>query len=370
MPKNALFGNGLIIQYGGTRYTNARIIRRALETIRSGEFPEHLYPAECADFVQVLSGETRSVLMGAYDRFAFAGYEKAALDSFKSRYARSRRLAIEGIGFEDYFLLFELVYNKLGKTNPERFVCRGVLRRMFLDSIFDCGAIQEVHQRFPGGFLDWLSTFDLVFTTNYDGNLESAGAAEVLHLHGAFDVLSDVYDQDSFRNQLSDDLLDGEVVDWDYPHLYSTCLVSYVSELKSSSMEQAGQANRAMEKLAEAYKNDPKISVDIDAWDGEASLLSRMREAIQLKCSSPDLRHAEQYPTAKLSEASGKLSIIGLSATNDSHVFDAISANDEIDAVEYYYFTKLEASMVSKLLADKNLQFTNVRDLWNQLDEA
>ena len=369
MPKNALFGNGLIIQYGGSRYTNAQIITRALETIRSGEFPEHLYPAECADLVLVLRAEARSVLMGAYDRFAFAGFEKAALESFKSRYAGSRRLTVESIGFEDYFLLFELAYNKLGKTNPERFMSRGVLRRMLLDSIFDRGAIQEVHKRFPGGFLDWLSEFSLVFTTNYDGNLESAGAREVLHLHGAFDVLSDVYDPNSFRNQLSEDLLNGEKVDWNYPHLYSTCLMWFVSDLKSSSMEQAGQANLAMEKLAEAYKNDPKARADIDAWE-DAPSMATMREAIQLKSASPDLQHAEQYPVARLREAEGELSIIGLSATNDNHVFDAVSASDGIDAVEYFYFTKSEASMVSKLLEGKNLQLTNVRDLWAQLEDA
>jgi len=209
--KNALIGNGLIIQFGGERYTNAGIIKRALDSIRSGNYPKHLYPSsECAELIRVLHGEHRSVLRGAYDRFAFAGFEKAALADFKSRYDKTRRYSVDEIGFEDYFLLFELVYNKLGKTNPERFHVRGVLTRMLLDAVFDGGAIQTIHERFPSGISDWLSEWDLILTTNYDSNLESIRSAELLHLHGAFDVLSDVYDPDSFRNRLSEDLLDGE----------------------------------------------------------------------------------------------------------------------------------------------------------------
>jgi len=82
---------------------------------------------------------------------------------------------------------------------------------------------------------------------------------EVLHLHGAFNVLSEIYDPNSFRNQLSDDLLDGEEVDADYLHLYSNCLLSYVSDLKSYAMREADLANEGMDKFAEAYRSNPKI---------------------------------------------------------------------------------------------------------------
>jgi len=367
IAKNVLFGNGLIIQFGGERYTNAGIINRALDTVRAGSFPKHLYPAECADFVRVLHREHCSVLNGAYDRFAFAGFEKAALEDFKARYDGMRRYSIDEIGFEDYFLLFELVYNKLGKTNPETFHVRGVLRRMFLDAVFDDGAIQMVHKRFPSEMADWLSGWDLILTTNYDNNLESSSSTEVLHLHGAFDVLSDAYDPTSFRNQLSEDLLDGEKVDWSYPHLYSSCLLSHVSEMKSFSMTQAGQANRAMEKFAAAYREDPQIRAEIDAWDESVPLLERLREAVRLKCDSPELQHSEQYPMERFREIEGDLTVIGLSPMNDNHVFAEVVANDGIDTIDYYFYEEVEVTEVAKRLEGKDVAFFDVRNLWGEL---
>jgi hypothetical protein len=368
IAKHALIGNGLIIQFGGRRYTNSGIINRALDSVRRGSFPEHLYPSECAEFVRVLHREHRAVLNGAYDRYAFAGFEKAALEDFKSRYDTTRRYSVDEIGFEDYFLLFELVYNKLGKTNPETFHVRGVLRRMFLDAVFDGGAIQMIHKRFPTGMVDWLSDWNLILTTNYDNNLESVSSTEVLHLHGAFDVLSDVYDPTSFRNQLSEDLLDGEKVDWLYPHLYSSCLLSYVSEMKSFSMTQASQANIAMEKFAAAYRDDPQIRHEIDAWDQSTPLLLRMREAIRLKCEHPELQHSEQYPMERFREISGHLTIIGLSPMNDNHVFDEVAANDGVDAVDFHFYAEDEAAEVAKRLEGKDVTFLNVRDLWTELE--
>lgn len=327
-----------------------------------------MYPAECAEFVRALHSEYRSVLTGAYDRFAFASFEKAALDSFKSRYSTMRRYAVDEIGFEDYFLLFELAYNKLGKTNPEAFHTRGVLRRMFLDAVFDGGAIQKVHERFPKRMPDWLSNRDLILTTNYDSNLESVSSTDILHLHGAFDVLSDVYDPASFRNQLSEDLLDGEKVDRSYPHLYSSCLLSYVSDLKSFSMQQATRANAAMEKFAEAYRDDPQIRVEIDAWDESMPLLRRMREAIRLKCDTPGLEHREQYPVEGLQKLSGELAIIGLSPTNDNHIFEEVAANDGIDAVDYYFHSEANAAEAAERLEGKIVRLLDVRDLWQELE--
>ena len=367
IAKHAVIGNGLIIQFGGKRYTNSGIINRALENVRSGRFPKHLYPSECAHLVHVLHQEYPSVLDGAYDKFAGPSFEKAALESFKSRYRGQRTCSIDEIGFEDYFLLFELVHNKLCVTNPERFHVRGVFRRMFLDAVFDDGAIQTVHERFPNAMGDWLLDWDVVYTTNYDRNLELASSTEVLHLHGAFHVLSDVYDPDSFRNQLSEDLLDGEKVDWRYPHLYSTCLVSYVSDLKSYSMRQASMANSAMEKFTSAYQDDPLITAEIDSWDEDLPLLQRLREAIKIKAETPGIRHPEQYPTDRYREISGDLTIVGLSPMNDNHVFDEVAANEAIDDVNYYYYEDAEAALVAKRLEGKKVALLDIRDLWEEL---
>ena len=66
---NVLFGNGLIIQFAGSRYTNSSIILRSLENVERGEFPSHLYPEQCAELLRAMHREYESVLRGHYDAY-------------------------------------------------------------------------------------------------------------------------------------------------------------------------------------------------------------------------------------------------------------------------------------------------------------
>lgn len=362
--RSVLLGNGVIIQHGGTDYLNANIIQRALDNIRTGKSPAHLYPKECADFVIALENEHAAALNGDYDDYVFTTYDRASLEDFKARYDKTRGYSATEIGFEDYLLLFELTHNKLGITNPVKFNSRGVLRRMFLDSVFNQGEIESVHEQFHSGFVTWLKTHDHIFTTNYDSNLDVATGLSVNHLHGSFSTLSETYDPDSFRNQLEDDLLDGEKVDPDYPHLYSTCLVSYVGDLKSFSMTQSSLANSGMEKFVAGYQDDPDAREQIDEWDESNVLMKRLKEAIRLKAEQPELEHSEQYPHEMLKGISGTLEIVGLSPSNDGHLFAQILENENITEIIFNYFGEQEAAAAERLFASKNLSIRDVRDFW------
>lgn len=366
--QSVLIGNGVVIQFGGTDYLNANIIQRALDNVRSGKFPAHLYPKECAEFVIALQKEHAAALNGEYDQHVFTSYDRSSLEDFKNRYDENRSYSITEIGFEDYFLLFELVHNKQGIGNPERFNSRGVIRRMFLDAVFNEGRIETVHENFHDGFITWLKKHDHIFTTNYDSNLDIAAGAGVQHLHGAFNTISETYDPDSFRNQLEDDLLDGEKVDPDYPHLYSTCLVSYVGDLKSFSMTQASLANSGMDKFVSGYQNDPEIRKQIDELDESNVLVKRLKEAIRLKSDQPELEHGEQYPHQMLKEISGSLEIVGLSPNNDGHLFSRILENDQITEIIFNYFGDHEAADAKRLFASKNLTTRDVREFWANLE--
>ena len=366
--RNVLLGNGIIIQHSGTDYLNASIIQRALDSIRSGKFPAHLYPKECADFVIALQKEHAAALHGEYDNQVFTSYDRSSLQDFKNRYDTNRKYSVTEIGFEDYFLLFELVHNKQGIGNPDRFNSRGVLRRMFLDAIFNNGKIETINERFKNDFVEWLKRHDHIFTTNYDSNLDVATGLDIHHLHGSFNTLSETYDPNSFRNQLEDDLLDGEKVDPNYPHLYSTCLVSYVGDLKSHSMSQASLANSGMEKFVTGYQNDPKLRRQIEEWDESNVLVKRLKEAIRLKADQPELEHSEQYPHEMLKDISGTLEIAGLSPNNDGHLFTQILENDKITEIIFNYFGNKEASDAKRLFASKNLSVRDVRDFWANLN--
>ncbi len=367
--RNVLIGNGVIIQHGGTEYFNANIIQRALDNIRAGNFPSHLYPKECADFVFALAREHAAVLNGDYDKYVFTTYDRASLNDFKLRYDSTYKYSATEILFEDYFLIFELIHNKLGINNSERFNSRGVLRRMFLDSVFNQGKIEFVHRQFSIGFIKWLKNHDHIFTTNYDSNLDIATGLTVSHLHGSFNTLSEAYDSNSFRNQLEDDLLDGEEVDPDYPHLYSTCLVSYVGDLKSFSMTQSSLANSGMEKFVMGYKNDPDLRKQIDNWDESNVLVKRLKEAIPLKAERPELGHSEQYPHEMLKKISGTLEIVGLSPNNDGHLFKQILENNKISQIVFNYFGDQEAADAERLFSSKVLLTCDVRDFWTRVNK-
>jgi len=343
---------------------------RALENIRCGRFPNQLYPKECADFVVALQQEHARALRGEYDKYVFTSYDRSSLEDFKQRYTRTRSYAVEEIGFEDYFLLFELVHNRQGVGNPDRFISRGVLRRMFLDSVYNSGQVETVHEYFPARFVSWLKEHDHVFTTNYDSNLEAACDSDVHHLHGSFRTLSETYDPNSFRNQLEDDLLDGEKVDQNYLHLYSNCLVSYVGDLKSFSMTQSSLANSAMEKLVAGYGNDPALRQQIEEMDESNDLVRRLREAIRLKVERPDLEHCEQYPHRMLEQITGSLEIVGLSPNNDGHLFTQILANDRISEICFNCFGEQEAADAEKLFQSRSVKTKDVRELWAEMQAA
>jgi len=287
------------------------------------------------------------------------------LESLKRRYARGRTYAPRDIGFEDYFLLFELVHNKLRIGNPDRFNCYGVLRRMFLDAIYNQGQIEEVHEAFPSGFLAWLTEYDEVLTTNYDSNVEAATGIDVRHLHGTFRTLSETYDPNSFRNQLGEDLLDGETVDSRYPHLYSNCLMWHVGEMKSFSMAQSSQANSAMDKFGAGYAQDSEVRRQVDAWPDTNDLVRRLKKAIRLKAQDPRFHHQEQYPYRMLDDIEGCLEVVGLSPYNDLHLFEQIVGNPGLTEVRFYFFDHDEASVAEELFAPKPILVTDVRDLWN-----
>jgi len=366
--RNLLIGNGVIIQFGGIAYLNSSIVNRALNNIRSGRFPSHLYPKECADFVIALHQEHAKVLRGEYDKYVYTSYDRSSLKDFKQRYRIDHSYTVEEIGFEDYFLLFELVYNKQKIGNPECFNCRGVLKRMFLDAVYNNGQIENVHQNFPSYFIEWLKEHDQLFTTNYDSNIEAASGKELFHLHGSFSTLSETYDPNSFRNQLEDDLLNGEKVDSNFLYLYSNCLVSYVGDLKSSSMTQSVHANKGMGKFSKAYKNDPAIRKQIDQWSNNSNeLVRRLKEAIQLKVNDPELKHSEQYYQDKLEQITGSLEIVGLSPNNDGHLFSQILANDKISEILFYYFDQKEAKDAERLFHLKALETKNVQELWTKM---
>jgi len=187
--------------------------------------------------------------------------KKKELDAFKSIY--SINVSISDIGFEYYFLLNELHCRKNKITNPERYYFQEFLRRLFLDSIFNKGKINKLYLKFTTNVVDYISSFDNIFTTNYDKNIELATGKNVLYLHGAFHVLDPVYDSNSFRNRLSDKHAEKTPVIKGYEHTFSNAITGSSGAFKLFATNQPELANSAVDKFAKGMQENPEIKIQL-----------------------------------------------------------------------------------------------------------
>lgn len=279
MKQNLLVGNGINIQHGGYEFCNAAIILRALKCFKDSNFPKHIItddPIEAKCYMGYLFIEIPRIIKGGYDRYTNSSTERDSLEEFKNKYKDKKSLKITDVGFEDYYLIHDLLCHRIGIVNPEMYTVREALRCCFLNAIYDNGEVNTLSVKYSHEFIAWLQEFDCIFTTNYDTNIEEAAKVPVLHLHGDFVTRSAVYDPDSFRNQLSDHPYEGAAIDEDYAHLYSTALTTYSGNYKQYSMQEGELANAAVMKMAIAYKENPTVHDDIDSWENDRNALRRL----------------------------------------------------------------------------------------------
>ncbi len=272
---------------------------------------------------------------------------------------------ISEIGFEDYYFLSELYCRKENINNPDRHDIKELLRRLFLDSIFNKGKVLNIFRSFPDYFVKVLKAFDNIFTTNYDNNLELATHKEVFYLHGAFHVLDEVYDRKSLRNMLPDRPVDQSPVITGYEHLFSTALTEYSGAQKQSKSEMQQLANQALEKFAESYNNRPDLRSQMDKLKNSSDPLVRnLFTGVKLKSESPNLGVSDDYALSSLSKIMGSVTLMGLSPNNDDHIFKAINDNEGIDSIEFYYYDENEPDAVSTLLCNKNVFLYDIKYFW------
>lgn len=191
MQNNLLIGNGVNIQFNKTDYTTQQIALRILKNFDRDDFPSHIivdFPYLMKNYIGLLFLESRKIVAGEYDKFAISSAEKGSLTAFKKQYsAQINSLRITDIGFEDYYLIHDLVCHKTGTQNPDQFYAREGMKVAYLYSIFNDGKLNQLYRDYPPAFTDYLIQFDRIFTTNYDSNIESAIGKNIFHIHGQFD---------------------------------------------------------------------------------------------------------------------------------------------------------------------------------------
>lgn len=374
---NLLVGNGINIQFNKKDYTTQQLVLRILKNCDREDFPSHIivnFPYLLKNYIGQLFLEARDILEDKYDSYTNCFAEVESLKSFKKRYKdKINILRITDIGFEDYYLIHDLVCHKTNTQNPKQYYIREAMRIAYLYAIYNDGKINTLYQEYPRKFIDYLIGFDNIFTTNYDLNVELATQKQVYHIHGQFDKKSDVYLLNSFRNQLPDAPIKEIEIDENYFYLYSNALTTHSGAYKELQIKQISQANSVVEKMAMAYNNDPKIKQEVDSWTIEANkLTANMGYAIQLKAVNPSLTFSDNYHFDIFKNITGTLQILGLSPRNDFHIFESVNDSD-IDKCVYYYFDESECDKIKELLPELNVQgkieFLSVKAFWENCYE-
>lgn len=374
---NLLVGNGINIQFNKKDYTTQQLVLRILKNCDREDFPSHIivnFPYLLKNYIGQLFLEARDILEDKYDSYTNCFAEVESLKSFKKRYKdKINILRITDIGFEEYYLIHDLVCHKTNTQNPKQYYIREAMRIAYLYAIYNDGKINTLYQEYPRKFIDYLIGFDNIFTTNYDLNVELATQKQVYHIHGQFDKKSDVYLLNSFRNQLPDAPIKEIEIDENYFYLYSNALTTHSGAYKELQIKQISQANSVVEKMAMAYNNDPKIKQEVDSWTIEANkLTANMGYAIQLKAVNPSLTFSDNYHFDIFKNITGTLQILGLSPWNDFHIFESVNDSD-IDKCVYYYFDESECDKIKELLPELNVQgkieFLSVKAFWENCYE-
>lgn len=374
---NLLVGNGINIQFNKTDYTSQQIVLRILKNCDRDDFPSHIivnFPYLLKNYIGQLYLESRKIILGDYDNYTFGSAEKNSLVSFKKQYTdKINMLRITDIGFEDYYLIHDLVCHKMKVYNPEQFYIRESMKVAYLYSIYNDGKINQLYKNYPRLFIEFLIKFDNIFTTNYDSNIELATGKEIFHIHGQFDKKSDVYIASSFRNQLPDAPIKEIDVDENYFYLYSNALTTHCGAYKEFQLKQHSQANSCVEKMALAYNTDSEIKQEVDGWTHNTNTLTaNLGYAIQLKASNSSLTFTDDYHFDKFKSISGTLEILGLSPWNDFHIFESINLADLEECV-YYFFDKSECNIIRNILPtlfeQGKLKFESVETFWENCYE-
>lgn len=309
--RNILFGNGINIQYGGAdKYSNSAIIKRLIENVNRGKYDtviQGISSAGILEFLNSLADGVRNIdRLSRYGNYLLIQYE---IDRIRRSY--NSATPIENIGFEDLFIILELISNKYNDNNEFRDSAHHGLQMLFLDSIYNNGEINGLP--YSAGLSRTLSHYDNVFTLNYDLNLERY-CGTVNHLHGQFNMFAPEYDAVSeFSLQNPDKCKANEVVSGS-EHMFSNTIMSWYW------LEKYGR------------------------WLNKENI----------------------YGADKFQRMEGQLDIVGMSPCNDEHLFIMINQSG-ISHVNYYYRIDSDRDRMAHKIR-KPITYINVDNFWRRVE--
>jgi hypothetical protein len=73
---------------------------------------------------------------------------------------------------------------------------------------------------------------------------------------------------------------------------------------------------------------------------------------------------------SKLKSVEGKITFIGLSPNNDSHIMKIIKENIKVDTIEFYYFSEQESVDIRLFFNNKTVITGSIIEFWDRKASA
>lgn len=372
MQKSVLIGNGINIAFSGNNdYKNYCIIQRLLDNLESGRFDEvfrsTVSEIELINLIHGLNDEFVKMQIGLQTlKWTKDEDEMMSFVDICKRYNGKSKGILE-VGIEDYFLVMKLFNNRFEEDIIPFNVLSDGLKWLFLDAIFNEGKIEELYLNMES-FKSELEQFTSIFTVNYDSNLDKLLNKEVVHLHGSFACLDDTYKENTLFGYLAKNNLRNNEIITGMEHIYCNAVMGHSGRYKISIMEKYSNFNNAIDTM---YRALTEVK-DIEYISKYESLKKSNSEedkfvvnAVEAKLKFPELK-VNEYPLHEFKSIKGELYIIGMSANNDSHIFDAINKNPNVSRV-IYYSACMEDTLGAQHAISKPIQFRDVHKYWKKI---
>lgn len=368
--KSLLVGNGINIQFGNRAYTSEYIMKRIKYKAKLGYY-DNLFGGkvtgdEINEILNAFVKITNDILDNKYDEYVIEDELKIALVDFKGRYNKIR--ASHEIMIEDWLFVLHMFFLKESDIADNLKAAEQGFKSLILDGIYNDGKIQELYKSIPKKankkVKRYFSSFDNIFTLNYDNNLELLIGKNVYHLHGDFSVLNNSENVNNVLGYIREEnnrrvLIEG------MEHCFCNALLDYSGHHKLKEATDNYQLIMNSENLKEKYENDENFKSDLLKSKHNKP---EIYETIMTKINNPNLKMATEYYFKEFKEIEDELHIIGMSPNNDGHIFECIQNNRKIKKIYFYYYSETDKSIIESMNYEGKYIPEKVTELWESLD--
>lgn len=376
---SVLIGNGLDIQVGGDDYLNKWIIVRLLAKAKMGKYDMLFMDSQKGiplitgdEIIRLFSGLVEianSARIGKYTHLVEAYGDKDILDALKDfkKNHTNEITSIEEIGMEDWLLIFLLFLIEQKDLLEQYQAIKQGFERMVFDAIYCEGNIQRLYSQMQKTAKLYFSSFDNIFTLNYDNTIEKLSNRTVLHLHGDYSIKSVSENPQNAYGYLRKQKGQSIWFPPQFEHCNCNAILDFSGNRKYKYATDMTKAFLEFEKLKEMVKNNKEELENI-----LQKLPTEQREVFEIGIEKK-LQLGHNYHFQDFEQLSGTLAIIGLAPQNDSHIFSCINKSNIEKIVFYHYFGKKSDDEVEEeiktisLPINKPYVIENVKEVWNEI---